>query len=132
MDAATDQATPQATPRNRLAKSQRAKIDEAERKLEANKLIAGLGREPTPAESLLITEATALVVSIRAARRAGKSTDDKTRLLVRTITKLGLKLGAAARPAARSPTLLERAAAQAAAQGSRAVAKIVGSGNPAA
>jgi len=87
------------SPLGKLSQIERARLAAAEREVEAGKLFADLGgRAPTAAEAALIEQAAALIVDIRAARRAGRSTDDKVRLLTRVVGKLGFQLGSAVKP----------------------------------
>jgi len=99
-------------PLGQINQRERAKLVQIDREIEAGKLVADLGgRAPTGAEAILIEQAAALIVDIRAARRGGRSTEDKVRLLTRIIGKLGFKSAAAKRA---GPTLADLAALRAA------------------
>jgi hypothetical protein len=73
---------------------------EAERQAEGIKLLAELGRQPTASETLLVEQASALAVRARRLRSQGRDAEaeDVSRLLIRALTKLGLKMGAAFKP----------------------------------
>src|SRR5260370_39173654 len=59
-------------PHGRGAPAARAKVDEAERKLEAAKLLADLGREPSATEAMAIETLSAQVVRARRMRADGR------------------------------------------------------------
>jgi len=80
------------------AMRERAALNEAARQVEAAKLAAGLGREPTAAEAVLIEQASYLVVKSRRLRERGKPGEECARLLARILGKLGITADHQARP----------------------------------
>jgi len=77
---------------------ERAAREETERLVERDALLADLNRPPNATERLLIDELAALAVRARRLRAQGKPADDVARLMTRIAGKLGLRLGAAAKP----------------------------------
>jgi hypothetical protein len=65
--------------------------EEEERRLEIAALIVDLGRVPSAAERILITEAASLVVEGRKLRSQGKSAIEQSRLLSRILGQLGVR-----------------------------------------
>jgi len=94
-----------------------AREAEIERKAEEAKLIADLGREPSGAERLLVESAAALTVRARRLRLQGhgSAAEDTTRLLIRTLGKLGIAEGKAAPPKSFEERLADHIAARRAA-----------------
>jgi hypothetical protein len=88
-----------ATPLNKLAKSQRFRLDENERRHEREMLTAAFvadhAREPSHFEAVLLDQAAGLLVLDRKRRRRGQASTDAARLLVRLLGRLGVRFGAA-------------------------------------
>ena len=78
--------------------------NEAERKAEQAALLADVGREPSHAERVIVEQLSTLIVRGRRLRQAGRGADAEmvARLVMRGMTKFGIRQGAA-KPAA-SPT----------------------------
>ena len=76
--------------RGRRTMLERAAAREAERKAIADELMCELGRPPTMAERMLIEFATAQLIESRKLRSLGKSSEMPDRLLIRSLSKLGL------------------------------------------
>src|SRR6266568_724636 len=70
-------------PAGKRLTAERARLEEEERRAEADALAADLGHPPTAAERLLIEQASSLAVEARRLRRLGRSSADASRLLSR-------------------------------------------------
>jgi hypothetical protein len=70
---------------------------EAERQREAQNLLDDLGREPSHSERVIVEQLTTLIVRGRRLRAVGRGADAEmvARLVMRGVTKLGIRQGAA-------------------------------------
>jgi hypothetical protein len=77
-------------PYGRGAPAARAKADEAERRIEEQRLLADLGREPSHGERLLVEQVSALIIRGAQVARARhvRRCEMVARLVVRSLGKL--------------------------------------------
>lgn len=103
---------------------------EAERQREAAALLRDLGHQPSHAERVIVEQLSTLIVRGRRLRQAGRGADAEmvARLILRGVTKLGVRQGPAQAPGTTSERIAAKIAARRPVEGRPASDPVAGTG----